>query len=91
MARPHADLLVPVQSVEGGELLVAVLAHKRLLGRLVELHVGTEQRAAVKGLGTTAAVINEGRDLCCSWTRSIRGLIFIFPGKMDIPFIAGRL
>lgn len=90
MARPHADLLVPVQSVEGGELLVAVLAHKRLLGWLVELHVSTEQCTAVKGLGTTAAVINEGRDLCRWWTRSIGGLVFIFPGKADISFIAGR-
>lgn len=90
MARPHADLLVPVQSVEGGELLVAVLAHKRFLGWLVELHVGTEQCAAVKGLGTTAAVINEGRDLCCWWTGSIRGLVFTFPGKTDVSFIAGR-
>lgn len=91
MARPHADLLVPVQSVEGGELLVAVLAHKRLLGRLVELHVGTEQCAAVKGFGAAATIINEGWDLCCWWTRSIRGLVFILPGKMDISFIAGRV
>lgn len=90
MAGSHADLLVPVQSVEGSELLVAVLTHKRLLGWLVELHVGTEQCAAVKGLGTAATIINEGRDLCCWWTRSIRGLVFTFPRKTDISFIAGR-
>lgn len=90
MARPHTDLLVPVQPVEGGELLVAVLTHQRLLGWLVELHVSTEQCAAVKGFGTAAAVINEGRDLRCWWTRRIRGLVFIFPRKTGISFIAGR-
>ena len=48
MAGPHADLLVPIQPVEGAELLVAVLAHQGLLGRLVKLHVGAEQSAALR-------------------------------------------
>lgn len=90
MARPHADLLVPVQSVEGGELLVAVLAHQRLLGRPVELHVGAEQCAAVKGFGATTAIINKGRDLCHCWTRNIGGSAVLLSGKMDVALIAGR-
>lgn len=90
MAGPHTDLFVPIQSVEGGELLVAVLAHQGLLGRLVELHVGTEQGAAVEGFGTAAAIINKGWDLCCWWTRNIRRLVFICPGETDISFAAGR-
>lgn len=90
MARPHADLLVPVQPVEGGELLVAVLAHKGVLRRFVQLHVGPEQCAAVEGFGAAATIINEGRDLCCWGTRRLRGLAFIFPGKMDVSFTAGR-
>jgi hypothetical protein len=50
---------MPVQPVHRGELFVAVLAHQRLLGRLVKLHMGTEQSAAFEGFGTAATVVNE--------------------------------
>jgi len=90
VAGPHTNLLVPVQPVQSAELLVAVLAHQRLLGRLVKLHVGTEQGATVKGFGTTATVVNERRDLCRRWPRDVRGFICIFLGKTDISFVVGR-
>lgn len=87
MAGPHADLLMPIQPVEGAELLVAVLAHQGLLGRLVKLHVGAEQSAALERFGTTAAVVNERRHLGGWRPRDIRGFISLRPGKLDLSFV----